>query len=88
MGGFAATIDPTVVCAAKTLSASILELISDPETVASAKSEFEDRTGGGRGGSKWVSPLLPADFDAPTGFWWPEYVSTKRGEEWATPTGA
>ena len=86
--GFSPTIDPTVICAARTISASVLELIGDEDVLSAAKSEFEDRTGGGRGGSKWVAPLLPADFEPPVGFWWPEYISTSRGEEWSAPTGA
>ena len=42
--------------------------------------------GGGIGGSKWVAPLLPADFEPPIGFRWPEYVTTARGVEWWIPT--
>ena len=85
LGGFAPSIDPTVICAARTISASILELIGDKDALSAAKDEFVERTGGGRGGSKWIAPLLPADFAAPVGFWWPEYITTPRGEEWSAP---
>ena len=44
----------------------------------------EVRLGGGR--SKWVEPLLPADFFPPIDLRWPEYISTPRGEEWWLPT--
>ena len=44
--------------------------------------------GGGVGGPKWVAPLLPADFEAPIHYRWPEYVSTARGEEWWVPEKA
>ena len=88
LGGYGPTIDPTVLCAARTISASILELLTDPDALPAARDEFEARTGGGIGGSKWVAPLLPRDFVAPVNFWWPEYVTTERGREWAAPTGA
>ena len=40
------------------------------------------------GGTKWVAPLLPADFEPPIHYRWPEYVSTARGTEWYVPEGA
>ena len=46
------------------------------------------RTGGGIGGTKWVKPLLPADFAAPIHYRWPEYVTTVRGTEWWIPERA
>ena len=51
-----------------------------------AKDEFEQRTGGGIGGSKWVAALLPKDFKPPVDLRWPEYVRTERGREWWIPT--
>ena len=48
--------------------------------------EFEERTGGGVGGEKWVAPLLPSDFKPPVDLRWPEYINTVRGEEWWIPT--
>jgi aminobenzoyl-glutamate utilization protein B len=59
--------------------------MTDPAGLAAARREFEERTGGGVGGSKWVAPLLPADFAAPIGYRWPEYVETPRGREWTVP---
>jgi len=88
LGGFSPTIDPTVVCAAKTIGATIVDLLTEPGALDAAKKEFEERTGGGRGGAKWVAPLLPPDFDPPVGFHWPEYVTTPRGEDWYVPATA
>jgi aminobenzoyl-glutamate utilization protein B len=38
------------------------------------------------GGTEWVGPLLPPDFDPPVDLRWPEYINTPRGEEWCFPT--
>ena len=50
------------------------------------QAEFDERTGGGLGGTDWVAPLLPRDFAPPVDLRWPEYVTTVRGEEWWLPT--
>jgi aminobenzoyl-glutamate utilization protein B len=63
-----------------------VDLATLPEVLESAQAEFRQRTGGGVGGSHWVGPLLPQDFKPPVDLWWPEYVSTARGEEWCIPT--
>jgi aminobenzoyl-glutamate utilization protein B len=88
LGGYAPTIDPTIVVAAKTLAGATLDLLTRPEELARARAEFAERTGGGIGGSKWVAPLLPRDFAPPIHFRWPEYVTTPRGHEWWIPEGA
>jgi aminobenzoyl-glutamate utilization protein B len=72
--------------AGKTIAGTTLDLIERPDELANAKAEFEERTGGGVGGSKWVAPLLPADFAPPIDLRWPEYITTVRGEEWWIPT--
>ncbi len=86
MGGIAGLIDPGMFLASKTIAATALDLLTMPGELAKAKSEFEERTGGGVGGSKWVAPLLPEDFFPPIDLRWPEYISTPRGEEWWIPT--
>ena len=88
LGGFAPAIDPTIFSAARCVGATIIDLLTDPEGLARAKAEFEMRTGGGIGGTKWVKPLLPADFAAPIHYRWPEYVTTVRGTEWWIPERA
>jgi aminobenzoyl-glutamate utilization protein B len=86
MGGIAAIVDPGMFLAGKTIAATILDLLTVPEELARAKREFDERTGGGVGGTRWVAPLLPQDFAPPIDLRWPEYVTTARGEEWWLPT--
>lgn len=83
--GIRSMIDPTIFVAGKTIGASVVELLSEPAELRKAQGEFESRTGGGIGGSKWVAPLLPADFNPPVDLRWPEYITTARGEEWWIP---
>jgi aminobenzoyl-glutamate utilization protein B len=68
------------------IGATIVDLLCDPDLLARAKAEFRERTGGGIGAARWIAPLLPGDFRVPIDFRWPEYVTTKRGEEWWIPT--
>ena len=86
MSGVAAVIDPGMFLASKTIAGTALDLLTQPEELARAKAEFEQRTGGGVGGSTWVAPLLPAHFQPPIDLRWPEYVTTARGTEWWIPT--
>jgi aminobenzoyl-glutamate utilization protein B len=88
LGGFPATIDPTVLCAARTIGTTMLDLFTRPDQLKAARKEFRERTGGGIGGKKWVAPLLPRNFKAPIHYRWPEYVTTARGSEWWIPDGA
>jgi len=83
MNGFGACVDPGMTVAAKTIGATIVELITHPEELERAEAEFNERTGGGVGGSRWVAPLLPRDFYPPIDLPWPEYVTTARGYEWS-----
>jgi aminobenzoyl-glutamate utilization protein B len=86
LGGRPEVIDPGMFVAGKTIAGTLLDLITQPEELEKAKDEFDERTGGGVGGSKWLGPLLPPDFLPPVDLRWPEYVSTERGEEWWIPT--
>ena len=88
LGGYAPAIDPMVFAAARCIGATIVDLLTDPAGLDRARAEFEERTGGGVGGSSWVAPLLPDDFEAPIDYRWPEYVTTARGEEWWIPEKA
>ena len=72
----------------RAIGGTLVDLLSDPQSVTAAQAEFRERTGGGVGGSQWVPPLLPRNFPAPIHYRWPEYVSTPRGEEWWIPQGA
>ena len=86
MGGVPECIDPGMFVAGKTISATLTDLLTRPDGLRKAKAEFDERTGGGTGGSRWVAPLLPGDFRPPVDLRWPEYVTTPRGEEWWLPT--
>lgn len=83
MNGDPDCIDPMWSKAAQVISTTILDLMTDPPILRRAQAEFRERTGGGIGGSRWVAPLLPSDFRAPTGYNWPEWVDTPRGREWS-----
>lgn len=56
----------------------MIDLLTQPEHLLAAKAEFEQRTGGGIGGSKWIAPMLDKDFTPPTYLKWPEYITTAR----------
>jgi len=83
MNGYSPCVDPGIVTAAKTIGVTIVDLLIHPGELAEAREEFNERTGGGVGGSKWVAPLLPEDFYPPIDLPWPEYVTTQRGFEWS-----
>jgi len=83
LGGIPATIDPMVERAAGVLALSGLRLLTDSALRDRAMDEFRARTGGGIGGSDWIAPLC--DYPPPTGFRWPEYVTTPRGRDWWIP---
>ena len=85
MGGVPACIDPMWSTASAVIATTLIDLLTDREGLERAQAEFRERTGGGIGGSKWVAPLLPPDFQAPIDYRWPEYVETPRGREWTVP---
>jgi aminobenzoyl-glutamate utilization protein B len=75
-----------IFCASRTIAATLIELLTQPEELPKAQAEFKERTGGGIGGTKWRAPLLQPDIKPPIHFPWPEYIHTVRGEEWWIPT--
>ena len=86
LGGLSAAVDPGMFVAGKTIAATMLDLIQQPDLLARCQAEFTERTGGGVGGDNWVGPLMPADIIPPIDLHWPEYVTTERGTEWSLPT--
>lgn len=86
LGGHRDCIDPMIFCASRTIAATLVDLLTKPEELQKAQAEFKERTGGGIGGTKWRTPLLPPDIKPPIHFPWPEYINTVRGEEWWIPT--
>lgn len=83
LGGIRETIEPMIACAAKTIGCTLIDLLTDAAMLSAARQEFEQRTGGGVGGSNWQAPLC--DYPPPVDFRWPEYVTTARGREWWIP---
>jgi aminobenzoyl-glutamate utilization protein B len=88
LGGLPAAINPGILLGAKTIAGTLIDLLTAPDTLERAQFEFKERTGGGVGGSRWVAPLLPREFQAPVDLRWPEYIETVRGREWWIPTPA
>jgi aminobenzoyl-glutamate utilization protein B len=86
LGGLPEAVDPGLFVAAETMAVTLVDLATQPALLDAAQAEFRERTGGGIGGTRWVGPLLPADFAPPTDLRWPEYVTTARGAEWCIPT--
>lgn len=84
MNGVPATIDPCWIKGGQTIAATIVQVTEDAAMLEAAKAEFEQRRAAAD--DRLLSPLLPADFVAPTELPWPEYVSTPRGFEWTLPT--
>ncbi len=84
LGGLAPCIDPTVEVAGKTIAGTLLDLLCQPDTLAAARAEFNERARGAR----FVAPLLPKDFEAPIDYRWPEYATTARGNDWWIPRAA
>ena len=85
VNGFTPAIEQTWLSAARAIAATMLDLLTEPALLAACQAEFNERTGGGVGGTKWVPPLLPADFKPPIDLAWPEYVQTVRGRHWQIP---
>ncbi|MDP9138152.1 MAG: amidohydrolase [Pseudomonadota bacterium] len=86
LGGIPATIDPTIRTAAKTIAGAILDLMTDAQTLAAARAEFNQRTGGGVGGATWEKPWC--DYPPPVDFPWPRYFETPTSREWWIPETA
>ena len=71
LGGMPEAIDPTIDTAGRTVAGTLLDLMRDPETLARAKEEFDQR----RAERGDTPALLPADFLPPTELPWPDYDS-------------
>jgi aminobenzoyl-glutamate utilization protein B len=82
LGGAPACIDPTVATAARTISGTILDLMSNPPLLARAQAEFFARKVESDDPAPWC------DYPPPIDFPWPEYVETPRGREWWIPATA
>lgn len=86
-GGVPSLVNPGMFLAGKTIAGTALDLLTNPEELKRAKAEFEERTGGGVGGTNWTAPLLSRDFVPPVDLPWPAYVTDGSGETvWHLPT--
>lgn len=83
LGGHRASIDPMTHRAAEVIAMTALDLLGETGVLDAARAEWQERTGGGIGGSDWIAPLC--DYAPPVHFRWPEYVTTPRGTEWVIP---
>lgn len=77
LGGIPATIAPTLETAGKTIAGTFLDLLERPELLAAAREEFDRRVA-----ADPMSPLLPADFEAPVDLPWPDYSTTATSRSW------
>ena len=83
LGGIPACIDPTVRTAAKTIAATILDLMTDKAASPAPRREFY------RAEIQCAAIRRPwCDYPPPLDFPWPEYVETPRGREWWIPATA
>jgi hypothetical protein len=67
--GLPAAINAGILLSAKTIAATLLDLLTEPALLHQAQDEFVERTGGG---TKWVAPLLPKHFVPPVDLRWPD----------------
>jgi len=74
LGAVRECTDPGIFLPGKTIAATLIDLLMQPEELKKARAEFNDRTRAGVGGTDWVAPLLPSDLPPPVNLRWPEYV--------------
>ncbi len=82
LGGIPCVIDPTVRTAARTIAATILDLMTDKASLLRARREFDERKAMAGDPDPWC------DYPPPLDFPWPEYVETPRGRAWWIPANA
>lgn len=86
-GGVPSLCDPGMFLAGNTIATTALDLFTNPAHLQKATAEFEERTGGGIGGTQWMAPLLPKDFVPAVDLPWPDYITNASGETaWCLPT--
>lgn len=77
LGGIPDTISPTIDVAGKTVAGTFIDLLTQPELLAGAKKEFEDRRA-----TESMPALLPADFEPPIDLPWPDYHGCGDTRHW------
>ncbi|AUI51904.1 peptidase M20 [Arthrobacter crystallopoietes] len=74
LGGIPETIDPTIETAGKTITGTFIDLLTRPDVLAQARTEFE-----GRMAEDPMPALLEPDFMPPTELAWPDYSKDTSG---------
>lgn len=74
LGGIPETIDPTIETAGKTVAGTFVDLLTCPEVLSGARTEFRRRVA-----EDPAPALLPADFMPPTDLAWPDYTAGSDG---------
>jgi aminobenzoyl-glutamate utilization protein B len=80
LGGIKGPIDKSINIAGKAISATMLDLFTNPEKLRDCQEEFKERTKIYK-----EEPLLKPDLIPPMDLPWPEYITTVRGREWHIP---
>lgn len=77
LGGMPDTISPTIDVAGKTVAATFLDLLTNPQLLAAARREFEERSA-----AEPMPALLPTDFEPPIDLPWPDYRGSESQRVW------
>lgn len=85
LGGLPAAMDPMYLTAGRVIATTALDLLTDGRSLAAARAEFAERTGGGVGGTGWLAPLLGPDAPAPVHYPWPQWTEAPDGPVWSVP---
>ncbi|WP_035768746.1 peptidase M20 [Arthrobacter castelli] len=81
LGGHPAAIDPTIEVASRTIAATFLRLLAEPDLLTQARAEFDERRA-----ANPVPPLLEPDFQPPVDLAWPDYGTNDDGARtWMVP---
>ena len=87
LGGVSSCIDPGMFVAAKTIAATLVDLLTQPEMLAEGPGGVSTTNRRRRWrGTIGRPPSFPRDFAPPVDLRWPEYIETPRGREWWLPT--
>jgi aminobenzoyl-glutamate utilization protein B len=62
LDGLPAAVNPGIFLDAKTIAATLLDLLTESAMLRQARNEFRERTEGGVGGTKWMPPAAAQGF--------------------------
>ncbi|MBD3205178.1 amidohydrolase [Candidatus Bathyarchaeota archaeon] len=81
LGGMKGPIDRTIYTAGKSISGTMMDLLTEPGRLQECKDEWKRRIA-----REYEEPQLDPSWDPPIDLPWPEYVVTERGYDWHIPT--